>query len=71
MPVGVGSGLAVGDGPGTPGLFGLADAVGVGTTGVPLVALGPGLAVAGAVSCRASAMTRADSGASWPLPWPL
>jgi hypothetical protein len=31
---------------------------------VPLAAPGAGMAVAGAASCRASAMIRADSGAS-------
>jgi len=65
IPVGVGRGLAVGDGPGAPGPVGLADGAGVGTTAVPLAALGVGLAVVTAASCRASAMTRADSGASW------
>jgi hypothetical protein len=65
-PVGFGSGLAVGDGA-EP--VGLAEADGVGTV-LPLAKLGAGLAVAGVASCRASAMIRADSGASWARAWP-
>jgi len=67
----VGIGIAVGDGTGTAGLVGLAaldGGVGVGAAVVPLSA---GPAAGGeAASCRASAMIRADSGASGRLVWP-
>jgi hypothetical protein len=73
--VDVGSGRAVEDGTGRPGLVGLADADGEVGVGAVAEALGAGLAGGAGdgepASCRASAMIRADRGESWPLAWPL